>query len=488
METRSVVTQDMIQAAEKMAEDVAPEQIPSLLVNACIGRKPQVAGVPDEMVTDQAPSEEGSTTKGLILSEENIISIERYKRFGLNLPVTEAAVIAALHYNDDSPKNESDKDGDDKESQKEQEKRYTYSEEDFPAAIRPGAFVTLNTTIKNHCSQWTGLRNQIILLGVSLNIFSQKFIGIGSDISEVIRAMPVVCRATTKLKDFDASFTWSEDDVELKGVAIELIMELKRQVLRQQEKTHTLVTQLEQFRSVMENDVVPGVSQMNAVLMDMEQSDERAELLAQMEELRKEIESLDKQYKQLVGYAFTGAAAMVFPPAGVITWAITGGVFGDKAEKVRKQRAKCQAKRDKLKDALKAREYLATFVTRTHDEVTRQSVIIDDALVGVKNLEVMWGAIARYIDDSAEELEAINEAQRLILFVRHLDSAVDSWKEVRDITGELNDLFNRAENKAHEIGMVDEGEVHTVSQAFSDGEEDAKALNQKPEEETTCPS
>lgn len=456
MAEQLTVTRDMVKEANQLAETITPEMMPSVLVNACIGKKPQVAGVPDAMVTDQAPSEEGSTAKGLILSEENIVSIERYKSFGLSLPVTDADVRTTMKYDDDFD-------------------LVKY------AVVAPAAFVRLNGIIKNHCGGWTSLRNEIILLGVSLNIFSQKFVGTGSDISEVIRGMSVVQRALTKAGDYKETFAWSGDDKELQLTAIELIGELKRQVGIQQAKTHALVTKLETFRETMENDVVPGVSRMNAALIDIEQSDERAKLLDRLESLRKEIESLDKQYNQLVGFAFTGAAGMLLFPVGILTWAITGGIFGDKAEKVRKKRNERQAEKETLTRQLAAEEHLATFVTRTHDEVMKQCLIIDEALVGVKNLEVMWGAVAKYIDDSADELAAITEAQKLILFTRHLDAAVDSWREVRDITGELNMLFNRAEEKARKLGFLSAGEAAQMQKSIEDGTAAAQELNRTPE-------
>lgn len=456
MAAQAVVTNEMVEEANKMAKTIAPEMMPSVLVKACIGKKPKVAGVPDEMVTDQAPSAEGSSVKGLILSEENIISIERYRSFGLSLPVTDGDVRSVMKYDPDF------------QAEKHE-------------AIAPAAFVRLNTTIKAHCARWTGLRNEIILLGVSLNIFSKKFVGTGSEITECIREMPVVARALTQLNNYSRAFDWEENDEILQVSAVELIQELKEQVAKQQQKTHVLVERLEAFRATMENDVVPGVSMMNAALLDLEQSDERARMLNKVQELSKEIESLDKQYSQLVGYAFTGAAGMLLFPVGILTWAITGGIFGDKAEKVRKKRNERQNEKDKLAKELAAEEHLATFVTRTHDEVMKQSLIIDEALVGVKNLEIMWGAIARYIDDSAEELAAIEDTQKLLIFVRHLEAAVDSWREVQDITGELNALFNRAEEKARKQGFVSAAEAAGVANAAA-GEDDARELGRSKEE------
>lgn len=453
MAAQAVVTKEMVSAANEMAETMTPEMMPNILVNACIDRKPRVTGIPDEMVTDQAPSAEGSSVKGLILSEENIISIERYRSFGLALPVTDGDVRNVMKYAPDF-------------------------KEEKHEAIAPAAFVRLNTTIKTHCSLWTGLRNEIILLGVSLNIFSKKFIGAGSDISEVIRNMPVVQRALTTVGGYSETFPWVKDDKELQLSAISLIDDLKHQVKLQQDRTHALVVRLEGFRATMENDVVPGVSRMNAALLDLEQSDERAQMLNKVQELSKEIESLDKQYNQLVGFAFTGAAGMLLFPVGILTWAITGGIFGDKAEKVRKKRSERQKEKDALAKELEAEEHLAVFVVRTHDEVMKQSLIIDEALVGVKNLEVMWGAVARYIDDSAEELAAITEAQKLILFTRHLDAAVDSWREVQDITGELNFLFNRAEEKARKMGYLTKEEAKEMTSSVAAGENAARALGQ----------
>ena len=59
---------------------------------------------------------------------------------------------------------------------------------------------------------------------------------------------------------------------------------------------------------------------------------ERDDLVDQIEELDDQIDLLTATYKKLVGLAFTGMAA---GPLGLV---ITGGVFGDKAEKCRKQK------------------------------------------------------------------------------------------------------------------------------------------------------
>lgn len=41
---------EMVKLANEMAENWAPEPIPNLLVNACIGKKPDVAGLPSDLM------------------------------------------------------------------------------------------------------------------------------------------------------------------------------------------------------------------------------------------------------------------------------------------------------------------------------------------------------------------------------------------------------------------------------------------------------
>ena len=158
----------------------------------------------------------------------------------------------------------------------------------------------------------------------------------------------------------------------------------------------------------------------------------------------------------MVNYAFTGAAGLALGPLGIISWAITGGIFGDKAEKIRKKRNKREEDRNKITQQLETADALIRFVTSTHSSVSKQCAVLDKALAGVKNLEVMWDAVVQYVDDATDKLEKIDEGKSLLLFQGSMENAVHSWSEVKDITGELIDLFEKATKRAREMGLEKE--------------------------------
>lgn len=404
---------------------------PTALVNTAEGQQPKLTGVPDELVTNEAPSESTSPTRGLILTEDNIIDIKRYVWNGLKLPTSVADVREKLGY---SP---------------------SFDEKAHPE-IAPAAFVALNTQINTHCREWSDLEASIKSQGTSLKIFSQHFVNTGGDVLEVIQAMPVLERIKKSIGDihFDA------EDKSLQGGLVELLSSLREDAEKHQADAHSLAERLEAYRRELENEIVPSTNNMNDTLVRIQQSGETAKLLEKKAKLDTEIKNLNKQYDKLVGYAFTGAAGLVLGPLGIISWAVTGGVFGDKAERVRKERNEREKERDEIIKQLDTEDKLLKFAANTHSSVSKQCAVLDKALIGVKNLEVMWNAVVQYVDDATAEMKNMNEGKSLLLFQNSMKAAVTSWSEVKNITGELIDLFEAATKRAKEMGLEDKTDAN----------------------------
>lgn len=404
---------------------------PTVLVNTAEGQQPKLTGVPDELVTNEAPSESTSPTRGLILTEDNIIDIKRYVWNGLKLPTSVEDVRAKLGY---SP---------------------SFDENAHPE-IAPAAFAALNTQINTHCKKWSDLEASIKSQGTSLKIFSQHFVNTGGDVLEVIQAMPVLERIKKSIGDihFDA------EDKTLQGGLVELLSSLRKDAEKHQADAHSLAERLEAYRRELENEIVPSTNKMNDTLVRIQQSGETAKLLEEKAKLDAEIKNLNKQYDKLVGYAFTGAAGLVLGPVGIISWAVTGGVFGDKAERVRKERNKRQKERDEIIGKLDTEDKLLKFAANTHSSVSKQCAVLDKALVGVKNLEVMWNAVVQYVDDATAKVKDMDEGKSLLLFQNSMKAAVTSWSEVQNITGELVALFEAATKRAKEMGLEDKTDAN----------------------------
>ena len=65
----------------------------------------------------------------------------------------------------------------------------------------------------------------------------------------------------------------------------------------------------------------------------------------------------------------------------------------------------------------------------------------------------MWDAVVQCVDDASGKLSGIDESKSLLLFQNSMKGAVNSWSEVRDITGELVQLFEDASKRAKEMGF-----------------------------------
>lgn len=415
------ITEEDIQRAQKFNEQVQPEQLPLLLVNAMMGKPAHVDGVPDELVSDQSPNEPESSIKGLILSKQHIIKIKAYVRQGLTLPLTEPDVKTYLQYDSSFDANK-------------------YQE------IAPNAFVNLYGKIHNHSARWSGIEARIKQVGTSLNIFGKKFVDTGTDIVSVINEMPLTKRLK-KLGQFteDFSVPFGEDDKEIKLSLLELVEILKKETGVRKDETHALLETLESFRDTMENEIVPGSQIMNDALKKLDLSGERAQLLNRSKELDKEIKQLDTEYKENVRNACLGGLG------GPLIWAIVGGIYGDKAEKARKKRNARQNELNDVNQRFAAANKLIDFISRTSSKMQDLSIVITDAVEGVKNLETMWASVDQYIEDAAHQLEEVDESKSLLIFNNRMQSAVSSWREVKDITGELIRLFEEAQKEAEKL-------------------------------------
>lgn len=172
-------------------------------------------------------------------------------------------------------------------------------------------------------------------------------------------------------------------------------------------------------------------------------------LSAENEKLEKEkgqvendIRLIQQTYNKLVGYAFTGTTGLVFGPLGIISWAITGGIYGSKAEKARKELNRLKDKRNNLIAQIAANSKMEGKVTDMKNKTLDLQMTIENAMTGVRHLRTVWEAVGMYIDSSQNELNNMNDSQSLILFRMNFSSCIESWSAVSDITGELVQLFD----------------------------------------------
>lgn len=75
------------------------------------------------------------------------------------------------------------------------------------------------------------------------------------------------------------------------------------------------------------------------------------------------------------------------------------------------------------------------------------SVVINEAGAGVKNLETVWKSVEAYVENSIEQLKDVDNSTLLLQFKMRMQSTVNSWSEVGNITAELVALFEEAQRE-----------------------------------------
>lgn len=77
------------------------------------------------------------------------------------------------------------------------------------------------------------------------------------------------------------------------------------------------------------------------------------------------------------------------------------------------------------------------------------SVVINEAAAGVKNLETVWKSVEAYVENSIEQLKDVDNSTLLLQFKMRMQSTVNSWSEVGNITAELVALFEEAQREVN---------------------------------------
>ncbi|MCU1751263.1 alpha-xenorhabdolysin family binary toxin subunit A [Pseudomonas sp. 6D_7.1_Bac1] len=364
------------------------------------------------MAGESGPSYQDGT---FIVQKHNIVAIKRYVNAALALPVDLTAIERQLGYI------RSDKEG-----------------------LEPADIQNLHQKIHQHALSWGTLERDTKDLGGRLDLFSSGFIRTGNLIVEHLKsfqgyedltgtidtlteverarmaAIPLGNSATEKVENLNRYFTRMKDDIE--------------SFCRRISAVKALATE---FSRKISEDLLPLVK---AKLSDAERAG--FDQVAEEEQLRVEIKGLDeriaeklKEYDSLVGYAFTG---LVFGPIGV---AITGGIFGSKAEATRAEKNSLIETRDNvLKNMDKARLSKLLMALRIRLENMKSQMI--DAEQGAKNLEDVWAIIWMNVEESRVRLSEVDNAFDLSLLVLDIQGVVAPWETIKGHAANLSYVFN----------------------------------------------
>ncbi|MCL2018160.1 MAG: alpha-xenorhabdolysin family binary toxin subunit A [Oscillospiraceae bacterium] len=419
-------------AAIKAGKDLPTFEKAKILISFMAGdvqalkKLPTINTQKESLANDASLSEHTSESSlvestGLLgLTEENITDIIRYVNKGLSFPTTESDAEIKLGYNANS----------------EISKRFP----DFS----PASFVSFYSMFNTHAKLWADIEmggNGIIAQGNSLTTYGKTFVSHADMVLEYVRKLDIFL----EIKDIEVTETDKKKIISLG----KLLERWQNETKTYHERSLALLDRLIAFEKELLNKLQPAADNKLQSLEKLDLAAETQKLKEEINELKIKIDALQKDYDLNVGLAFTGAAGMIFPLIGVITWSVTGGVFGAKAEKARKERNEVQKRHDDLTARYNDLNSVSNNVSDATAGIADLRIAITNAITGLHSLNAVWNLITQYLGDARDSLLSIDSKDDVLTFIFEMDSAKKSWSEIPAITQGLVDLFNKARNKAH---------------------------------------
>ncbi|MCB0086936.1 MAG: alpha-xenorhabdolysin family binary toxin subunit A [Caldilineaceae bacterium] len=364
-------------------------------------------------------SEQGVAREpGLVLTKEDIINIKLYVRDGLALP-TEAAEVGS----------------------------YIGYQHAGIAGLEPSDIRAMFERIRTNTLGWDDVEQSVIRQGIDLEIFAKRIIINGDDLISIINQMPLVERilkkvGATKLQDLSQTQTpkifYDSDDQLIADDLKTTLDSIKKDIAQQKDRTTAVKTKVTNFRQEISQQLEPEVKRKRDLIKSNNLDQAIKTLAERVDDLTKEIEDKRKEYNKYVGLAFTGAAG------GPVGLAITGGIFGDKAEKARKAKNRLiDEKRDVEKD-LQGKQDLKLAIEKLGDKFADIDMRLIDAEQALQHLEFVWQTLESQIDASLTQFGQITDSQNLRQFVTTFKTVIDPWRVVQGTSTQLIAILDEA--------------------------------------------
>lgn len=360
---------------------------------------------------------------GGILTKNDIISIKLYAKQGLALPSVLPDVESFLKYTKIGV-----------------------------TGLEPVDIQVLFKNIQTHAISWAAIEDGMLKQSIALGISAKKILSTGGAIIEIIDEMDAAVSGRKKLG------VWSEEEIEGIKYSVddkiiatevgEIIKSMRKDIEKQQKDTETLARLLKKFEVELAGGKLPdgvlttGLQGQLTGKYDLMLANDFVKSIAAdkvaISEKKNRIIQLDKDYKYFCEMTATGIAG------GIIGIAITGGIFGKKAEDARVEKNNVVTELAALEARVLNKENLQAALEANQKAFSNIRNRMLDAEQAVSLLKKAWATILQNIDASAEEFLDINDAMSLLRFSIAFQEVIDPWAIVKGNADDLVLIFNEA--------------------------------------------
>ena len=309
--------------------------------------------------------------------------------------------------------------------------------------LEPESIMKMHVSIVAHANTWSALEVGTKELARQLEKFSAEFLLFGNALLDLIKEVELGRRLTGTLEDLTDQEHQKLSQMLLNATEKKGISSLKQYLTMLQERTQKFIKEVSHvekmacvFETTLTDDLIPTLQIKLSAYKYSGKLGERDDWVDQIEELDEQIELLSATYKKLVGLAFSGMAA---GPLGLV---ITGGVFGDKAEKCRKQKNQLIDKRRVAREKVREVDRVADLLDGLQEQFVDLQGRMFSAEVGAKQLSQVWAYIARYLDEASDELDQVDNMAELHLFALNLSLVINPWRSIKNYSIQISNAFN----------------------------------------------
>lgn len=354
-------------------------------------------------------------SKGLLgLTKENIIDIKTYVKTSLSLKTTNTEEAVELGYTDDAP-----------------------FSKDHPE-FSPTSFAHFNQPFHQHALSWNSLETDILQQGNNIQTYGTTFVSHASFVLEQIKTLSIFQSIE------DVKITDPNDKKVLSALST-ILDRWKNETNKHSDSTTNLLNRLKSFQDVLHNTLSPSANSMAQKLNNLDIQKETLELKEEIDSLKTQIEAKHKEYNKDCLLANSGAIGIIGGPIVLITWSVTGGIYGAKAEKIRKEYNELENTLNTKQSLYNNLNKVASHVHKATSGIENLKLAVTNAIIGLESLNTVWGLLDSYITEAKEALAAVDKKSDLINFSFELESAQAAWNSVPSLAAGLLKLFKEAE-------------------------------------------
>lgn len=317
--------------------------------------------------------------------------------------------------------------------------------------LLPENILSLFIKIREHALEWNKIEYSIKQQAIDLEIIGREITSTGENIIAFINQMPLLTKISTTIHDLSeqelTNIKYTSEDKQVSIQLIHILESMKEDIETERDKTLKLKENLSTFRSkimgwkdsknVAHHSIYHEILNKKRLINEFYNknnpllSDERDLLI-------EDISILKEEYKNYVILAFTGLAA------GIIGVIITGGIFGSKAENIRKKRNQLIDKVKNLNKEIDIYTNLSLHLNSLYIELEEIQQLIEDTNMALEHIEYVWQAILTELEASINNFNKINNALELIKFSIYLEKIISPWYMVIGYSKEILISFDNA--------------------------------------------